>query len=515
MIHLALFAQIIYNIINCKIVVRMQAALLLVFLLIICLILWVYVTHISEGFVVHDLFVIDRLKKFGNVGISLQAANNVGALGDSATKLLSTESKPIKAPLNKLPTGLDAFITTCEAIQTMDCNAFDDPAFTMNCGMCLDIGTNSKKASIPGGGLVMLPEDKQLSREVTTGNFLPVYIPAIGFCPAGKFVTTKAECIKLQRQLYCQKNASFDIPGCSQCYSDGSFSIIDANTSPGVVAGHGTILIVGSGKLTIQEQGFDPVVGIILSSTSPYEFQVRVKEGDKIRFILIPVDNNTNTFMAGYITGITTNGEFLTDLNAIVLNDEVTGRKPRSAGRTRVRDNAVLKLAPGFGQKNMTLVVVIPFTFVDNFMEESSMCVDAPFITTLAGSQALASNPCYVRGSGPGKYNLECLQNTWLNNGCNQNGTAYPADASSASTLMSNPNGSLRSINDISDVIYNNALITSTGIDQNGVKQSIKNWSNASVFCTGVPIFSPCDGPLKDSGPLSPDCIIFLWRNVC
>ena len=78
---------------------------------------------------------------------------------------------------------------------------------------------------------------------------------------------------------------------------------------------------------------------------------------------------------------------------------------------------------------------------------------------------------------------------------------------------MTKNDGSYRKINDISDYIYNMAIITSTGIDENGVKQKQKDWSDASVFCTGRMVTSPCDTPTKDSGPLSPECIVFLWNN--
>jgi len=37
-------------------------------------------------------------------------------------------------------------------------------------------------------------------------------------------------------------------------------------------------------------------------------------------------------------------------------------------------------------------------------------------------------------------------------------------------------------------------------------------WSAASVFCTGVPINSPCDA-LDEDGKLTDDCIVYLWDN--
>ena len=41
----------------------------------------------------------------------------------------------------------------------------------------------------------------------------------------------------------------------------------------------------------------------------------------------------------------------------------------------------------------------------------------------------------------------------------------------------------------------------------------MKDWSAASVFCTGREVTSPCDTPQKGSGPLSAECIVHLWNN--
>jgi hypothetical protein len=57
------------------------------------------------------------------------------------------------------------------------------------------------------------------------------------------------------------------------------------------------------------------------------------------------------------------------------------------------------------------------------------------------------------------------------------------------------------------------ALITKTGFNEKGKQLDIEMQSKASVFCTGREITSPCDTPAKDSGPLSPDCIKYLWNN--
>ena len=496
---------------------REDVALFLFFLVIVSLVFLFYNISEKEGFTTHSEYQDRQNKQFNTIGLSLGIKKNTGLFGKSANDLLNTFEFAQNTPLNDKRDGLWASIDKCEAIKTMDCNAFDDPEFEKICGICLDVGKNSDNVNATGG-LVLLSDDKRLARENASSNYLPNYTPTVGFCPAGKMVSTKAECLKLQRQLLCRKNSSYDLEACSQCYSDTSYSIVDPKTSPGVVTGSGQIMLVGRGMLTVQEQGFPGKSGIRLSETSPYKVNVKGKESTRIKFTLEarPVSDDEDDevpFLAGILNGDTNSGIFTSDLRRIVLVDEVTGRKPRSYGKTTVDEVSVTRMAPGFEKDRAVIVVIIPFTFVETTMEESSKCKDAPFITTQASAEFLESDPCYKKGSGPGKFSLECLQGIWDDNGCNGSGKGYPGSAAAAATLMTGKDGSFLALNDIADFIYNKALITSTGVDDTGKTQSMKDWSDASVFCTGREITSPCDTPDKNRGPLSPACIMHLWNN--
>ena len=471
----------------------------------------------NEGFDNHGEFVLRQHKQFNDIALTLDAKKNTGVLGNTANKLLNTFEFPNNTPLNSKRDGLWATIDKCEAVKTSDCSIFDDPEFKNNCGVCLDIGKNSD--SVPAtGGMVLLPEDKILAEESASSNYLPDYKPTVGSCPAGKMVSTKAQCLKLQRQILCRKNSSYSLEGCSQCYSDTTYSVIDPKTSPGVITGHGEVLIVGRGKLTIQETGFPNKSGITLHSTSPYKLNIKGKESDRIKFILEPApasgDEDPDVpYMSGLLNGPTYSGLFSSDLRRIILVDETTGRKPRTYGKDTIDGITVTKMAPGFEKDKANIIAIIPFTFVETSMEESSNCKDAPFITTRAAAEFLESDPCYKKGSGPGKFSLECLQGIWDDNGCNASGKGYPGNAAGAAALMTAKDGSFLSLNDIANLIYSKALITSTGIDETGKTQAMKDWSDASVFCTGREITSPCDTPSKNTGPLSPECIIHLWNN--
>lgn len=525
----ALFGQITFKIFyselfTFKVVVRMLEALLLLFLIILLMFIFVNVSHLNtDGFVdtdkLHSDYVTRQSKQWGNIGISLLSSKREGTLGNSADKMLHTigDKKKRRYPLNTGTVGLFDITSRCEAVKTMDCNAFDDTKFSKSCGICLDIGENSE-GSKAVGGLVVLEDDKKSAREGTQSNFIPEYKASIGFCPAGKLVTTKEECLKLQRQLLCNKNSSFDLPGCSQCYTDTTYSIVDEKTSPGVITDSGEISIIGVGTLNIEEHGFSPKTNVRLSASTPYTYAVRGKETTRVKFTLTPPsnsdpDNPTIPYMAASLSGETGTGTFSSDVRRIVFTDEVTGRKPRSRGMATIEGTTVTKMAPGFGQTRAIIIVVAPFSFTETTTSESTLCNDGPFVTTQAAAEFLESDPCYKKGSGPGKFSLECLQGAWDTNGCNSSGKGYPKDNASAAKLMTAPNGSYYSLNDLSDYIYNQAIITSTGIDENGVKQEIKDWSKASVFCTGREITSPCDVEGRVAGPLSVGCLQHLWNN--
>lgn len=499
----------------------MQEALLLLFLVILAIILFINMSNKTEEFTdlnnQHSEFVNRQFKQWGNIGVSLITSKKDGTLGDSADKMLQTVGENKSYSLNTGKNGLFDIIDKCEAIKTTDCNAFDDTTFSMNCGMCLDIGENSEHVKATGG-LVLLPDDKKAAKDETQSNFLPNYKPTIGFCPAGKMVASKKECLKLKRQLLCEKNSNYDQPGCSQCYSDGSYSIVDPKTSPGVISGLGVISIIGVGVLAIQEAGYSAKNGIILNATKPYNYTVRAKDANRIKLTLQPPsnsdpDNPTVPYIAGILNGETGTGEFTIDLRRLVLVDEFTGRKPRSNGKDTMSGTTVTRMSPGYGQTTAAIVVVAAFSFTDTTTSESTLCKDAPFITTKESAEFLDSDPCYKKDSGPGKFSLECLQGIWSSNNCTEAGKGYPSDTKKAAALMTGKDGTFLTLNDISNLIYTNAIISSTGVNEKGVKQEIKEWSNASVFCTGNELLSPCDTSNKNSGPLSPDCITYLWNN--
>jgi hypothetical protein len=538
-----------------------------------------YEDTINVNTTVHDNFDKKYKKRFNRLGTALVAMNNMGVIGEKTKGVfgnlvhtMDESGRPVQEmddpyPLEKGKNDLILTIDKCEKVTTTDCNIFDNPEFSKQCGLCLEIGTNSanKKAV---GGLVISEKDKNYARDSTRGLAIPDYEPTIGSCPAKRFVTTKDECIRVTNQMNCAKNNTFNSPdGCSLCYADGSYSVVDPRGQPDLIQGTGTIYLIGSGRLTFTESGYGNSTLIKLTNT-PRIIPLAGPEYNTIQMNLQPepeakpfdnfytykvgdlVIHNNNVyemieyigaagyapdgagkasfskvssfetyipepppFVGGYITGDTAGGKFTMDLFRIVIKDNITGRRPRVQKMVKLNDEDISMMTPGFNSKKMNLIVRSPFTFIDQYSQEATNCTGSPFVTRPESAKQLGSDPCYTRDSEPGKYSVECLENLFLNNSCSDKGSGYPTTPTKSGELLFDKKGNARSLADISDFIYEKAVIAATGLDPTGKSLSFRDWSENSVFCTGQAITSPCDIAARDTGPLTSDCLAYLWDN--
>jgi hypothetical protein len=565
--------------------IQLLGLLLFVVILILC-----FTKIFKEGFALdptqktHDEFSKRYEKKYSKVGVALTSAKNDAALGSSTRDIFGSvqdsidESNRIRQqiddpyPVEGGVSGMSLIIKQCEAVKTADCSVFDKPDFSKNCGVCLDIGTNSE-GKPQTGGLVLTSKDKDFGKGQQKGNFLAPYIPTVGSCPAGMMVANKAECVRLQNELACKKGGTMDKPsGCSQCYDSGTYHVVDSSVDPALITGTGILMIVGSGTLTWSESGTSNTGTIELSPKTlrpiplggpeysaitlklvappipkPYDsskvYHVKdliifndivyrmqegagapgydpSRQGDRLWTRVVPYIEYVPpppTFIAGFLQAPDGNTFQSMDLYRLVMNDSVTGRKPRTMDPITMEDVSMTKMGPGYGKNIMNLTAFSPFTFVDPLSQEASSCTNSPFVTKAASATFLSSDPCYAKGSGPGAYSLECLQQTFQNNGCGLSAatlekSGYPATAAKAAGLMTDTTGRVLKLNEIADKIYQYAIASATGVSSTGAKLSINEWSAASLFCTGVPINSPCDA-VDEDGKLTDDCIVYLWDN--
>ena len=567
----------------------MEGLYLFGILLLLAAVLLISVKFSKEGFAtsdaMHDEFSKKYQKKFNHVGAALVMSKNEKALGQDTRGLfgniqdtMDKSGKHIEIiddpyPLEGGRSGMFDTIDKCETVKTADCSAFDNASFSKDCGLCLDIGTNSQDKP-QTGGLVLTAKDKEYGKSQQKGNFLAPYDPTVGTCPAGRMVANKAECLRLQKQLTCERNGAFNTStGCSQCYDDTTYRIVDPSTEEGLIVGSGSLMLIGSGTLVFAEAGQSNNITVKLTG-KPYKIQLLGPEYNNLTFkinapsvpkaydpsVIYSIDdliifngivyrmiegigapgydpaNPTSgeggtyphwenkgavatytpsppAFIGGYLTGQTASGIFTIDLYRIILNDAETGRKPRTMDSETVDGVECTKMGPGFGKKKMSLTGRSPFTFVDPLSQEASMCPNSPFVTMEASSNFLQSDPCYKKGSGPGKFSNECLQATFLNNGCVEQGSGYPTTAAKASAIMLDGNAYALKLSEIADKIYASSISAATGVGRDGTQLSIGDWSRESVFCTGVAITSPCDVSAASTGPLSKDCLVYLWDN--
>lgn len=407
-------------------------------------------------------------------------------------------------------TGGFKSIAMCEAIQTIDCNAFDKPNFKANCGICheggVDSGNNKKT-----GGLYSTEEDKfnaEADMRRMQGRRAK-YSPSVGRCAPGRFTTTKEQCIRMKQQMECEKKQDFSSPGCVQCYQDETFKYVTSEidtTDP-------TLIVAGSGSLQLTLVGKNQPASfakpIPLGNTPRQILLPDFAEGDTLQLSLTPATAS----IGGYITGKTPTGEFRLDITRLIQSDTITGAKPRLAGQQDINGDMYMTIRPGRGKDRMNLVLQNVFTFVEPTEEESFQCASAPFLTKASSAAFLNSGPCYKKGQGPGKYSMECLQSTFTSAGCDVKGEGYPNTPAKANQLM-NKGGQPLKIGQIAGQVYQDSLSAYSGRTASGAKLTLQDWDQVSRKCTGTKILSPCDLDDKVNGPLSSECLSYLWQNL-
>lgn len=391
-------------------------------------------------------------------------------------------------------------VQTCEAVQTINCDAFDDPNFSASCGVCHEGGQTS--ASQPTtGGLYVTEDSKRFAKRVAKqlGSRRINYAPTVGKCNPLRFSTTKEQCVRIKRQMECEAKQGFSVEGCAQCLQDGRFMSLDESNqleSP-------SIDVVGSGTLTINRVGKPASVHQLSNTVTTIEL-LGCLEGESMTLEVKP----ETASLAGMFYGTTPSGTFSLDLVSLIQSDAETGAKPRLTGMLPVGKDSYTVMRPGRGKSGMKLVLVNPFTFVSPYEYDAIQCPSTPFVTKESSATLLESNPCFKRGQGPGRYSLECLQQTFIQAGCTVRGDGYPSNDAKAVALA----GNLR-IGSIGETVYQRSLTAYNGRNQAGEKLPILEWDKTSRFCTGRSITSACDFDDQTNGPLSQECLLELWTN--
>lgn len=420
--------------------------------------------------------------------------------------LVPTKQEDILLNKDSQGTGLRA-IMNCEKVKSSDCGAFDDSNFALNCGICVEGGRDSNGNTTLGG--LFISEDDRLNAEAAAkrmGSRVVNYTPTVGKCDPNRFVTSKKQCTRLKAQLDCQKKQNFDVPGCSQCYQDEVFRYVDSEAR----RDEATLVVSGTGSLTVTVIGSaEPVKDYELNGGTQKIELASLMEGTVVELEI----GDETAELAGYLVGTTPGGEFRTDIIRLVQRDAVTGSRPRVAGFRDINGESYTVMRPGQAKDSMKLQLLIPFTFLAPDEQEALDCGSAPYVAQQASARFLESSPCYKKGSGPGKYSLECLQQTFESVGCTAEGYGFPSNQDRANKLMVNGFGQALTIAQIADRIYTSFIAATTGKNKQGQSLSTEAWNNESQFCLGKTITSPCD-IVDPRGQVSTDCLSYLWQNT-
>lgn len=408
---------------------------------------------------------------------------------------------------------------SCEAAGTT-CSAFDDPTFAANCGMSFDKKGISASGKPHIGGLFISPSDRQQqmdrANEVLSTGSAPydpykVYQPTLGKSKPGTFALTKDQCIVVKEKVDCAAKQTFNSPNCTQCYTSQNFARVGPETGriPSV------LYLFGSGNVTVSSQNNTIMLPInTLDATNPTTVGIPADAEGTVFSIVAQQPNNTPLpYIAGYIQGETPRGTFKLDLFSLVESDQVSRAKPKINGSITVNGFRCLTMIPGTGQTYLNLACIIPFSFLSMYDGDALTCDNGPIVTQAASATFLESDPCYGKANKPGAYKLECLQSRWVEMGGTPQGTGYPSNQTAADAIQKDANGNPLDIDTIVNNLAPKMTSATTGQDANGKNLSIPDWNTVSMWATGTPINTPCDGPNKDNGPLSQECLSYLYMN--
>ena len=488
-----------------------------------------YVLHLSGqtdtfiDFPVGNEFIADSQKKFSGIGTLLNPTSGITLPeADMNKALLTLKARPTATSYSlspvvpeKFPTGPTAVALAAKACEaapiTADaCAAFNDPTFATNCGVSFDINGTGINGSIHKGGMYLSPPDrveqiKKFTEATQTTGIDPytVFKPTLGLAERGTFAITKDNCRIVKEKVDCAAKQTFGSPNCTQCLTSRTF----ARVGPESGRLPATLYLRGNGNVTVSSPNNKIAYGPTALTTSPASIVVPPNtEGHT--FTISVTANASPASLNGYIAGPTSRGTFKFDLMNLVQRDTVTGAKVRISGSVRIDEFKTNTMIPGSGKKSMALSCIIPFSFINMYDSDALTCDNGPVITKEASAIFLESDPCFSKANAPGSYTQECLQSRWLSLGGTEQGTGYPNTKIKADAIQKDAKGDSMSLDTIIDKLSITMTKALTGKDGNTL-MTIPDWNIVSMYATGVPINTPCDGP----GAGTPACASYVYMN--
>jgi len=438
---------------------------------------------------------------------------------DYASSTIPGTTQPLLIPSTQ-PSSITVAQSICEKTNTANCNAFNNSEFAANCGIALDIGTNST-GKPHTGGLYLAPTMRASQKDpaqVINGNDYTVYTPTLG--TSSMFSTDKKSCLRMTVEQSCKTTKVIgqgnDAASCSLCFTDGSYHAV-AKGNPLVPVSLTLIsnfntgdmkVTIGTKVISVSREG--STAALDATGQSYYTYKVpnlQPKEGDTITIYVPPKPNDTSVYIAGYLQAPTANGSYKVDIMSFITKDNNTD--PLMNGT--INNYFKFNQQPTF--KNLTLTGMIPFTFTIPPSHDATNCTNGPFVTQTASMTALnADGDCYNSANSPGNYPIACLQRIFKGVGGTNKGKGYPVDKTTADVLLKDSKGANRSLEQIASYLSEQALRAATGLS-NGQSLNVNDWNISSMFMTGTAVTNPCDGGSNFTGPLTTECINFLYTD--
>lgn len=162
----------------------------------------------------------------------------------------------------------------------------------------------------------------------------------------------------------------------------------------------------------------------------------------------------------------------------------------------------------------MQMVFQVPATLVDPiFSDDKADCPTGPMVFTEIGAGLMGAHSCF-KADGSFNPTQYCLQELWNAAGGTQQGTGFPnTDAKVAALVVNDPSTGQPSLDATVAALNNQANIAIYGVDVNGAPADFPTYKNAAMFILGVALNNPCDGPMAQTGPHTPECLDYLWRT--
>ena len=393
-------------------------------------------------------------------------------------------------------------IAKCEAVKTPNCAAFRDPEFARNCVMAHEPATNSMGEK-QLGGIVLFKEDRITQGQIArSAGRSPAYRATIGRLPITGVSIDEESCNVMAETIACQRQQNFNTPNCASC-QDGQRNW--HRIGPKAVLESAKLVLIGSGAYTFTGGGMNEMKGTL--SGQPTEIELPAA-AEGLTFTLRV--GGPEVKVGGYLEGPTPNGTTKTDITFLATYDTEGGAKPRIIGYEMLGLEPVNTIRPLQGRSGVALQIYMPFTFLASTEEAANLCPTAPYTTKEASMKLLASDPCYSSRGGPPS--IECLQGRFIASGCTSSGKGYPGNEASAQALRTF-NGQTQNLGQISQRIATMAISGQTGRTADGTKMSLESWNEASMFCFGKPVTSPCAAYDNSNGPLGDDCIKYIYAG--